>query len=249
MRPLFALMSGPSKDITWDEESAAAFVQTKEALANAAMLVHPRMDAPTALTVDASNRAVGGVLEQLIAGRWQPLAFFSKHLRPPELKYSAFDRELLALYLAIRHFRYFLEGRPASNATCPTSLNTRRMSGTSRVRTMSWRMLSLALPFMPFPKGSRRNNIRIVGLPELVEGNRPSECFPKLFARLFSDVLETPPGIDRVHRAPVFNSSSQQKPRPVCKEFKGFVDRNIKHNFTLAPLYLSGRQRLSATGP
>ncbi|XP_059824016.1 trafficking protein particle complex subunit 2 isoform X1 [Hypanus sabinus] len=64
---------------------------------------------PTALT---SDTAVDGVLEQLIEGRWQPLVFFSKHLRPPKLKYSAFDRELLALYLAIRHFRYFLEGRP-----------------------------------------------------------------------------------------------------------------------------------------
>ena len=28
-----------------------------------------------------------------------------------ELKYSAFDRELLAIYLSIKHFRYFLEGR------------------------------------------------------------------------------------------------------------------------------------------
>ena len=40
-----------------------------------------------------------------------PLAFFSKKLRQPEKKYSAFDRELLALYLGVRHFRYFLEGR------------------------------------------------------------------------------------------------------------------------------------------
>ena len=39
------------------------------------------------------------------------LAFFSQKLRPPERKYSAFDRELLALYLGIRHFRYLLEGR------------------------------------------------------------------------------------------------------------------------------------------
>ena len=44
-------------------------------------------------------------------GVWVPLAFFSKKLRPPERKYSAFDRELLALYLGIRHFRYFLGGR------------------------------------------------------------------------------------------------------------------------------------------
>ena len=40
------------------------------------------------------------------------MAFFSKHLQKAEINYSAFDRELLALYLTIRHFRYFLEGRP-----------------------------------------------------------------------------------------------------------------------------------------
>ena len=28
-----------------------------------------------------------------------------------ERKYNAFDRELLALYLPVRHFRYFLEAR------------------------------------------------------------------------------------------------------------------------------------------
>ena len=40
---------------------------------------------------------------------WKSLAFFSKYLRAPEQKYSAFDRELLTLHLAIRHCRYFLK--------------------------------------------------------------------------------------------------------------------------------------------
>ena len=39
------------------------------------------------------------------------MAYFSKKLRPLEVKYSAFDRELLAVYLGIRHFRHYLEGR------------------------------------------------------------------------------------------------------------------------------------------
>ena len=56
--------------------------------------------------------AVGGILEQHIDGPWKPLAFFSRKLRPPEVKYSAFDRELLGIYLSIRHIRYFLEARP-----------------------------------------------------------------------------------------------------------------------------------------
>ena len=41
----------------------------KTALANAAMLVHPDFDSPTALTVDASDIAVGGVLEQFQNGQ------------------------------------------------------------------------------------------------------------------------------------------------------------------------------------
>ena len=87
------------------------FENTKAALANATMLVHPVNDAPTAITVDASDIAIGGVLQQLVRGVWQPLAFFSKQLRNAEQKWSAFDCELLALHLSIRHFRYFVEGR------------------------------------------------------------------------------------------------------------------------------------------
>ena len=75
------------------------------------MLAHPLPKAPIALTTDASDYDVGGVHEQFIDGVWQPLAFFSRQLRPTERKYSTFDRELLGLFLAVRHFRFLLEGR------------------------------------------------------------------------------------------------------------------------------------------
>ena len=88
-----------------------SFTSSKAALADATMLSHPKPGASISLTSNASDQAVGAVLEQYIDGFWQPLAFFSKQLRPPEQKYSTFDRELLALYLAIRYFKYFLEGR------------------------------------------------------------------------------------------------------------------------------------------
>ena len=54
---------------------------------------------------------MGASLDQLIDGEWKPLAFFSRKLSHAELKYSAFNRELLAIYLSTKHFRYFLEGR------------------------------------------------------------------------------------------------------------------------------------------
>ena len=47
----------------------------------------------------------------MVDGQLQPLAFFSRKLRKQETKYSAFDRELLVMHLAVRHFRYFLEER------------------------------------------------------------------------------------------------------------------------------------------
>ncbi len=67
--------------------------------------------APTCIVKDASNVAVGAVLQQYIDDAWQPISFFSKSLQPAEKKYSTFDRELLAIYLAIKHFRHFVEGR------------------------------------------------------------------------------------------------------------------------------------------
>ena len=66
---------------------------------------------------DASDTAIGAVLQQYVDGQWQPVSFFSKKLKPAETRYSTFDRELLAIYLAVKHFRYFLEGRTFHVAT------------------------------------------------------------------------------------------------------------------------------------
>ena len=59
----------------------------------------------------SSDSNVGAVLQQRIHGCWSPFVFFSKKLFSTKSKYSAFDRELLAAYSAIRHFRFFLEAR------------------------------------------------------------------------------------------------------------------------------------------
>ena len=112
MDSLHDALKGPSKQLVeWTEARVKAFDGTKAALARATMLAHPDPMAPIAVTSDASDLAVGAVFEQWVDGDWQPLAFFSRRLRDSERKYSAFDRELLALYLAIRHFRAMLEGR------------------------------------------------------------------------------------------------------------------------------------------
>nr|VZI35993.1 unnamed protein product [Spirometra erinaceieuropaei] len=68
-------------------------------------------EAPLSLMVDASTVAVGAVLQQHINDSTRPLTFFSKKLSAAETRYSTFGRELFAIYLAVKHFRHFLEGR------------------------------------------------------------------------------------------------------------------------------------------
>jgi RNase H-like domain found in reverse transcriptase len=89
----------------------AAFKQIKQLLCTATSLAHPDPAAGISLAVDASDTHVGTVLQQGRRASKQPLAYYSKKLDAAQRNYSAFDRELLAAYLAVRHFRYSLEGR------------------------------------------------------------------------------------------------------------------------------------------
>jgi len=75
------------------------------------MLAHPDGTIPIDLVTDASTTAMGAVLQQREQDAWKPLSFFSKKLNMAQQKYSAYDRELLAIYEAVMHFRHMLEAR------------------------------------------------------------------------------------------------------------------------------------------
>ena len=111
LNSLLSSAKSSTKEVSYNAEATVAFNAVKDALAGAALLSHPKSEAPTNVMVDASNTGVGAVLQQSIDGEWRPLAYFSKKLTPAETRYSTFDRELLAIYLAVKHFRHFLEGR------------------------------------------------------------------------------------------------------------------------------------------
>ena len=108
---LFEALKGKPRKLNWTPECESSFNAIKEALANAAMLRHPRPNAVLALTTDASNVAMGGVLEQRGPNGWEPLGFFSARLKNNERNWPPFDRELLAAFRSIRHFRHMVEGR------------------------------------------------------------------------------------------------------------------------------------------
>ena len=134
-------VQGKLKVLQWNDQMISALNLTKEALASATMLAHPRADAPTAITVDASGVAVGAILEQLIHGSWQPLAFFSRLLRKSTVKdgtsqilnhsYSPSPKyQILGLLDSVTSLQY---------------PNTQPASSTSQERAMKWLMHCLAV--------------------------------------------------------------------------------------------------------
>lgn len=100
-----------SKPVAWNPELLEMFELCKKSLSDAVMLVHPVPNVELALVTDASNVAIGAVLQQKVDKVWQLLAFYSKKLNPAQKKYSAYDRELLAVYESIKHFRHMVECR------------------------------------------------------------------------------------------------------------------------------------------
>jgi len=100
-----------SRIIQWTKEAELAFENCKEELLRVTTLSHPAPQAPLVLTCDASDFAVGASLEQIVDNVNKPIAFFSQKLDKAQRNYSTYDRELLSIYLAIKHFRYIIEGR------------------------------------------------------------------------------------------------------------------------------------------
>lgn len=88
----------------------------KVALAATAVLAFPILGKPLLMT-DASEVAIGAILEQMVQEQPRPLAFFSRKLLKGEKRYLTFDHELLSVHQAVRHFRNSLEGITYTNQT------------------------------------------------------------------------------------------------------------------------------------
>ncbi len=158
MAPLHALLK--DKQIQWTEEAEKAFEESKKMVAERTMLAFPAKTAFLSLAVDASDTAVGAVLQQRATTNqpWTPLGFYSHGLDATQRKYSAFDRELLAIKLAIEHFRFMLEGRSFTVFTDHKPLTTAILSSTERT-PRQFRHLDFISQFTPTSNTSREQKM------------------------------------------------------------------------------------------
>lgn len=72
---------------------------------------YPEFEKSYKLNTDASDHAAGAVLLQENDGFDHPVAYFSKKFSGAELGYSTFEKECLAVLLAMKYFRPYLYGK------------------------------------------------------------------------------------------------------------------------------------------
>jgi hypothetical protein len=91
-----------------------AFISVRDALTSAPamrLFDHNQPHVRVRLRTDASNFAIGAVLEQDFGSGFQPVAYRSKKLNGAQVNYSAYDRELLAIWDSCIAWRCYLLGR------------------------------------------------------------------------------------------------------------------------------------------
>lgn len=113
----FARIAAPLTELTktktrfrWTTRAEDAFMQLKSALVSAPVLAMPDYGKPFSIACDASDIAIGAVLTQETNGEEHPICFFSQKLNGAERKYSATERECLAVIRGIEKFRGYVEG-------------------------------------------------------------------------------------------------------------------------------------------
>lgn len=107
--PLFQLLQ-KDREFVWTEQCQVAFSGLQHALYEALVLSTADPASPLILDTDASGLGVGGVLSQVGLEVERVVAYFSRAFNRAEWRYCVTCRELLAVVLSIRHFKYYLCG-------------------------------------------------------------------------------------------------------------------------------------------
>lgn len=91
----------------WSEQAQRAFQDLKAAMVRAPVLSMPDFKEKFVIETDASGGGIGAVLMQ----QHHPIAYLSKALAPKHLGLSTYEKELLALVMAVTKWRSYLLGR------------------------------------------------------------------------------------------------------------------------------------------
>jgi RNase H-like domain found in reverse transcriptase len=96
--------------LNWGGCQENSFQNLKDAVKSAPVLQLADSSKPYIVTCDASDIGIGAVLEQEGEHRSHPVAFASRKISSAEKNYSVHERELLAIFYALKEWRPYLHG-------------------------------------------------------------------------------------------------------------------------------------------
>lgn len=115
--PQYGTVAAPLTDLLqsstpwhWSSRQQSAFDSLKVALCAAPVLCFPDPEKPFVVGTDASDYAVGAVLQQDHGRGLQPVAYLSRKLSSAERNYAVHEKELLAIVHSVRTWRHHLQG-------------------------------------------------------------------------------------------------------------------------------------------
>lgn len=93
------------KQFKWSEEAEIAFQQLKKAMTSTPVLALPDFNLPFVVETDACDSGIGAVLMQ----NDRPIAFLSKALSEAHKTLSIYEKEFLALIMAVERWQPYLQ--------------------------------------------------------------------------------------------------------------------------------------------
>ena len=102
-KPLTNLLR--NKQFRWNPKAQTAFDELKIAMSHTPVLTLPNFQEPFTVETDACADGIGAVLMQ----KGQPIAFLSKALGEKHKHLSIYEKEFLALIMAVERWRHYLQ--------------------------------------------------------------------------------------------------------------------------------------------
>ena len=145
----FSQLAKPLTDLTGDkavwrrgDADAKSFTALKVVLETAPVLPLTDFEKQFVVTTDASDVAVGAILEQKFGSELQLIPFASRKLNATEIRYSMYDREMLGTVWALGQWKHHFQGpQPIVIQTYHVPL--RHLQNQTFVNIRVWRWISI----------------------------------------------------------------------------------------------------------
>ncbi|GFN91436.1 reverse transcriptase [Plakobranchus ocellatus] len=132
------LRKGTPEKVQWTLRCDQSLAEIKRLFSSPPILIIPVIQETFIVRSDASDFGVGAVLLQDRDGTLMPCRYASRKLLPRECKYSAIEREALALVFAVTHFQRYLIFKHFVLQTDHKPLAYLRTGSPKNARLMRW---------------------------------------------------------------------------------------------------------------